>query len=213
MISCRENTNLPESGSPFFPLGLGDSWMLTGDDGRGFSYTVRGIESFEGKNFWVVDDSSYKAKEMRKRYFRVDSKGNIQVRVSLFDSLSATSNDLYEYTPRQDSTRNPDHTKTRVPESGISTWYKLDAQPGDQWQSFEYFPHYGLRVCKIKLLSRCDTVRVGENLIQGCLKFEFDVVGVSDEEWYEWLAPAIGLVKIQNVFWREIQFHRKKDQE
>lgn len=209
LLSCKRDEHFPESGSLFFPVGIGDSWILDDGEGRGSRYTVWGVERFDGKTFWVIGDSSYRAGESPRRYFHVDLKGNIQIRVSLFDSLSGTSDGLYARVPSVDSTQPFELKRIRGPDDGISTWYKLDAQPGEQWESFEYFPTFGLRVCEIKLLSRSDTVWMGGKLIQGCLKFEFDIVGVSDEEWYEWLAPGIGLVKVQNAFWREIQLHRR----
>jgi len=81
-----------------------------------------------------------------------------------------------------------------VRRSGIEqVFYKFNAAVGDTW---EYRVEIGGReyTYKVILQSRSDTVRVHTGTFANCLRFFFDVPGMIDEEFTNWLAPNVGLV-------------------
>jgi hypothetical protein len=72
-------------------------------------------------------------------------------------------------------------------------FYKFNAAVGDTW---EYRVVIGGReyIYNVTLQSRSDTVRVHAGTFANCLRFFFDVPGMIDEEFTNWLAPNVGLV-------------------
>ena len=207
-LGCEAEPAMRIPGSPFYPVRISDSWKIIGENGGEIRYQVLSIQPIDGRRYWVIGCSSRKSGQEFVRYLWLDEDGNIKIRVSAMDSLLSGDSSLSVLVFSRDSSWQFSSGRVSVPKDGLSMWYKLDAQPHEQWQAIEYFRDYGLRCCRITLLSRSDTVWYGNTLLSGCLKFEFDIMDVSDEEWYEWLAPGIGLVKTQNRFWKEFEYRR-----
>lgn len=73
------------------------------------------------------------------------------------------------------------------------TFYKFHAAVGDTWA---YQIEVGGREYRYiaTMKSRADTVRVHAGTFPNCLRIGFDVPGIKDEEFDDWLAPNFGLV-------------------
>ncbi len=79
----------------------------------------------------------------------------------------------------------------------VFPWYKFDATVGESWSATasQCFNSRSLSEFRITLLSRTDTLATPAEIYPNCYKFYVDDLYASDEEYYDWVYPGIGLVK------------------
>lgn len=64
--------------------------------------------------------------------------------------------------------------------------FDLGAKVNDTWISNSY---------TVKLVSKTDSIRIGNTLYTHCYSFFFDIPQIADEEYMIWLAPGIGYIQ------------------
>jgi|GEM_PF-2094318 len=84
-------------------------------------------------------------------------------------------------------------------------WYKFDANIGESWVSWDSSGNISVNgnkthVYKITLLSKTDTVVTKDTTFTNCYKFFIDDVYSSDDEYIEWFAKDVGLVKRSSAY-------------
>jgi hypothetical protein len=76
-------------------------------------------------------------------------------------------------------------------EDGV--FYRLNVAVGDTW-NFPIRLSGEVLYYTVTLQSRTDTVTVHAGQFTDCLRFYFDIPSVHDDEFWDWLAPSVGLV-------------------
>ena len=71
-------------------------------------------------------------------------------------------------------------------------YYDFTRPEGDSWQ---FRTRDDQPAWTVTLLSKTETFRKGDLVIENCHVFYFDMAGVIDEESTHWLAPGLGLVR------------------
>ncbi len=101
----------------------------------------------------------------------------------IFDDSNTFMRDYYRSENGKVYTR-----RTGEPES---VKFDLTADVRDTW---EYL--YGGGTWTATLLSKTDTLQINNTKIPNCYKFYFDIPIMADEEYYVWLAPGIGFIRM-----------------
>ena len=79
----------------------------------------------------------------------------------------------------------------------VFPWYRFDAKVGEAWTATasQFFNSRSLSEFRITLLSQTDTVVTPAKIYYNCYNFYIDDLYASDEEYYDWVCPGVGLVK------------------
>jgi hypothetical protein len=173
LISCRSERH--QSDDSIFPLTPAREVTLVKGE---YALTVRVVEPIEvqGMEFYRVEETSRLG-------------GGPSVTRTLF--LSRTCDGTIVRTP----------TSEGLPETKSRSfiWYKCDTAVGSSWEVIANAWSDQRRIdnFRITLLSVSDTVRTPAGVFTRCCRFHIDDLNEMDTDYYDWLAPGIGIVRRQ----------------
>jgi hypothetical protein len=173
----NNNSNFPLAKGNYWEFGSGDYRLRLSVD----SVTVvNGLEYFVVKNTYTANSEVYYS---RSYSFRVKEDGNVERLIQGLARIRALGN------------LPPD-----TPSDSVNIWYKFDAKVGESWESLansSLFPSTVVSPFRITLESKNDTVVVAGKVLPNCYRFYIDELPSSDEEYREWFAEGVGMVKLQ----------------
>jgi hypothetical protein len=177
---CVHGDNYPQT----YPLRVGNSWSLV--HGRMMLEMTAEDSVLENNLTFFVLTEIYMSEGdtvfRRSSLFRQLRNGNIQSKIVNCDAIM----------------RKQGSTQGDLPNGGLSEWYKFDVPAGSAWIAYSnssMFSQSMISPYRITCESVNDTIQIDGQTYPRCWRFLIDELPSSDEEYRDWIADGIGVVK------------------
>lgn len=194
-FSCEKKQELMSIGSDYFPLQIGNEWVLSIPGSKEQErYSISKSEYIGDRNYFSFrnyDETNFEYQKL----IRKDAIGNVFVRfdpetqiISLYSQIEM---DSINYS------------------LGDQLMYKFSGKVGDSWKALEWAggigdDKYQLHMANITIMGKNETIKTPIGVFANCIQFRFEFPHAFFSFNYDiWFSKGIGIVKMQYLIAEE----------